>query len=260
MIGCRIGEYGHWEVSDEGECGDRGGRGNGRDSVGGAARAAGSDKRRRRSVSCVGFVPTELTWPSTWTDRLDRDRSLFPGTSWPEWSPPAAMARRGTLWDSECSASPTGLATAPCATTPPWSRANLAPLPGDVDFTVGASLPDLGPRRVAGTVPARPPSGGAEHPRAPRGRRSRVDGDAACTRGPSLRHRHRTRCRPSEGTRLWRAGVRRPRERHLGGCRRSRSGVRRHRRRHREAIRGLGSSRRTLVPVSGRPRRGRSTG
>ena len=22
-----------------------------------------------------GFVPTELAWPSTWTDRLDRDRT-----------------------------------------------------------------------------------------------------------------------------------------------------------------------------------------
>src|SRR5262245_53696208 len=26
-------------------------------------------------IHASGFVPTELTWPSTWTDRLDRDRS-----------------------------------------------------------------------------------------------------------------------------------------------------------------------------------------
>jgi NADPH:quinone reductase-like Zn-dependent oxidoreductase len=26
-------------------------------------------------VHASGFVPTELTWPSTWTDRLDRDRT-----------------------------------------------------------------------------------------------------------------------------------------------------------------------------------------
>src|SRR3954469_24900164 len=26
-------------------------------------------------VHASGFVPTELTWPSTWTDRLNRDRT-----------------------------------------------------------------------------------------------------------------------------------------------------------------------------------------
>ena len=26
-------------------------------------------------VHAAGFVPTELTWPSTWTDRRDRDRT-----------------------------------------------------------------------------------------------------------------------------------------------------------------------------------------
>src|SRR5215813_11290460 len=26
-------------------------------------------------VQASGFVPTELAWPSTWTDRLDRDRT-----------------------------------------------------------------------------------------------------------------------------------------------------------------------------------------
>lgn len=31
-------------------------------------------------IHASGFVPTELTWPSTWTDRLDRDRTpTIPG-------------------------------------------------------------------------------------------------------------------------------------------------------------------------------------
>src|SRR5947199_10048332 len=31
-------------------------------------------------VHASGFVPTELTWPSTWTDRVDRDRTpVIPG-------------------------------------------------------------------------------------------------------------------------------------------------------------------------------------
>ena len=45
----------HREASDEGDRGDGPGCGNGRDEAGGAARAAGSDKRRRRSGSCVGI-------------------------------------------------------------------------------------------------------------------------------------------------------------------------------------------------------------
>ena len=45
----------HKETVDEGNRGDGPGCGNGRDDAGGAARAAGSDKRRRRSGSCVGI-------------------------------------------------------------------------------------------------------------------------------------------------------------------------------------------------------------
>src|SRR5947208_12316386 len=60
------------EADDEGDRRDGPGCGNGRDDAGGAARAAGSDKRRRRSGSCVGIRP----------DRdgvaLDLDRSPRP--------------------------------------------------------------------------------------------------------------------------------------------------------------------------------------
>src|SRR6516165_8697961 len=59
-------------------------------------------------IYASGFVPTELAWPSTWTDRRQSS-----GTSWPEWSPPSAMARPGCRWGSGCSASRTGIATAP---------------------------------------------------------------------------------------------------------------------------------------------------
>jgi hypothetical protein len=43
-------------------------------------------------VHASGFVPTELAWPSTWTDRLDRDRTPSIPGSWPEWSPLSATA------------------------------------------------------------------------------------------------------------------------------------------------------------------------
>ena len=63
-------------------------------------------------VHASGFTGDELAWPSTWIDRLGRDRTpRSPATSWLEWSPPSAMERRGCRWDSGCSASRTGLAT-----------------------------------------------------------------------------------------------------------------------------------------------------
>ena len=137
---------------------------------------------------------------------------------------------------------------------------NLAPLPDDVDFTVGASLPISGLTAWQGLFEHGRLQRGTERPCARRGRRGRVDGDATRTRVRRLRDRHRTRRRPSEGARLRRARVRRPRQRGTGGCRPSRSGVRSHRRRYREAVRAPGSTRRKFgAQSSGRPRRGLPT-
>jgi hypothetical protein len=72
-----------------------------------------------------GGVSVHLTTDVTSIDKRDNAlrAALSDGTSvevdcamyasWPEWSPPSAMARRGCQWDSECSASRTGLAPAP---------------------------------------------------------------------------------------------------------------------------------------------------
>src|SRR5882724_10226406 len=69
-------------------------------------------------------------------------RSL--GTSWPEWSPPSAMARGGCRWDSGCSALTDWHRDGTLAEYVAVEARNLASLPGDVDFTVGASLPISG--------------------------------------------------------------------------------------------------------------------
>src|SRR5262245_41261887 len=96
-------------------------------------------------VHASGFVPTELTWPSTWTDRVDRDRT--PSIPGHELAGVVTALGYGTtgLWVGR---RVFGLAD--------WHRdgtlaeyaaveaRNLAPLPGDVDFTVGASLPISG--------------------------------------------------------------------------------------------------------------------
>jgi NADPH:quinone reductase-like Zn-dependent oxidoreductase len=96
-------------------------------------------------VHAAGFVGTELTWPSTWADRLDRDRT--PTTPGHELAGVVTALGYGTTGLS-VGQRVFGLAD--------WYRdgslaefiaieaRNLAPLPDDVDFTVGASLPISG--------------------------------------------------------------------------------------------------------------------
>jgi NADPH:quinone reductase-like Zn-dependent oxidoreductase len=43
-------------------------------------------------VHAASFIPTELDWPSTWSDRLGRDRTpVIPPTRSAGWSPPSVM-------------------------------------------------------------------------------------------------------------------------------------------------------------------------
>jgi len=96
-------------------------------------------------VHASGFVGTELAWPSTWTDRLGRDRT--PSILGHELAGVVTALGYGT----------TGLSVGQRVFgLTDWTRdgtlaeyaaveaRNLAPLPGDVDFTVGASLPISG--------------------------------------------------------------------------------------------------------------------
>src|SRR5919206_112502 len=96
-------------------------------------------------VHASGFVPTEMEWPSTWTDRAARDRT--PSILGHEVAGVVTALGYGT----------TGLSVGQRVFgLTDWHRdgtlaefvaveaRNLAPLPGDVDFTVGASLPISG--------------------------------------------------------------------------------------------------------------------
>ncbi|MFE6760259.1 NADP-dependent oxidoreductase [Streptomyces sp. NPDC057684] len=96
-------------------------------------------------IHASGFVPTELEWPSTWTDRAGRDKT--PSIPGHELAGVVTAFGYGTTGLS-VGQRVFGLAD--------WHRdgtlaqyvaieaRNLAPLPGDVDFTVGASLPISG--------------------------------------------------------------------------------------------------------------------
>jgi NADPH:quinone reductase-like Zn-dependent oxidoreductase len=96
-------------------------------------------------IHAAGYVPTETEWPSTWTDRADRDRT--PSILGHELAGVVTALGYGT----------TGLSVGQRVFgLSDWHRdgtlaeyvaieaRNLAPLPGDVDFTVGASLPISG--------------------------------------------------------------------------------------------------------------------
>src|SRR2546426_11322721 len=92
-------------------------------------------------IHASGFTGDELTWPSTWTDRVGRDRT--PSIPGHELAGVVAALGYGT----------TGLSIGQRVFgLTDWYRdgtlaeyvaveaRNLAPLPGDVDFTVGAAL------------------------------------------------------------------------------------------------------------------------
>ena len=96
-------------------------------------------------IHASGFVPTELEWPSTWADRAGRDRT--PSILGHELAGVVTRLGYGTTGLS-VGQRVFGLAD--------WHRdgtlaeyvaieaRNLAPLPGDVDYAVGASLPISG--------------------------------------------------------------------------------------------------------------------
>jgi NADPH:quinone reductase-like Zn-dependent oxidoreductase len=96
-------------------------------------------------IHASGFVPTEMAWPSTWTDRAGRDRT--PSIPGHELAGVVSALGYGTTGLS-VGQQVFGLAD--------WHRdgtlaeyvaieaRNLAPLPGDVELTVGASLPISG--------------------------------------------------------------------------------------------------------------------
>ncbi len=96
-------------------------------------------------VHAAGFVNTELEWPSTWADRAFRDRT--PSILGHELAGVITALGYGT----------TGLSVGQRVVgLSDWHRdgtlaeyvameaRNLAPLPGDIDFAVGASLPISG--------------------------------------------------------------------------------------------------------------------
>jgi NADPH:quinone reductase-like Zn-dependent oxidoreductase len=96
-------------------------------------------------VHASGFVPTELTWPSTWTDRLGRDRTpSIPGHELAGVVTALGYGTRGLSVGQRVFGIADWYRDGSLAEYVAVEARNLAPLPGDVDVTVGASLPISG--------------------------------------------------------------------------------------------------------------------
>jgi len=96
-------------------------------------------------VHASGFTPGELTWPGTWTDRLGRDRTpSIPGHEVAGMVSALGYGTRGLSVGQRVFGLADWTRDGTLAEYVAVEARNLAPLPGDVDFTVGASLPISG--------------------------------------------------------------------------------------------------------------------
>ena len=96
-------------------------------------------------VHASGFVGTELTWPSTWTDRRDRDRTpSIPGHELAGVVTALGYGTTGLSVGQRVFGLADWYRDGTLAEYVAIEARNLAPLPGDVEFTVGASLPISG--------------------------------------------------------------------------------------------------------------------
>jgi NADPH:quinone reductase-like Zn-dependent oxidoreductase len=96
-------------------------------------------------VHASGFVNTELAWPSTWADRLGRERTpTVPGHELAGVVTALGYGTAGLSVGQRVFGLTDWYRDGTLAEYAVVEARNLAPLPGDVDFTVGASLPISG--------------------------------------------------------------------------------------------------------------------
>src|SRR4029450_9895188 len=96
-------------------------------------------------IHASGFVPTEMAWPSTWAERLDRDRTpSIPGHELVGVVTALGYGTTGLSVGQRVVGLADWYRDGTLAEYVAIEARNLAPLPGDVDFAVGASLPVSG--------------------------------------------------------------------------------------------------------------------
>src|SRR6201996_7662840 len=96
-------------------------------------------------VHAAGYVPTELAWPSTWTGRRNDDRTpSIPGHDLAGVVTAIGDGTTGLSVGQRVFGLADWYRDGTLAEYVAMEARNLAPLPGDVEFTVGASLPISG--------------------------------------------------------------------------------------------------------------------
>src|SRR5690242_9851080 len=96
-------------------------------------------------VCAAGFVKTELSWPSTWTDRLGRDRTpTIPGHELAGVVTALGYGTTGLSVGQRVFGLADWYRDGTLAEYVAMEARNFAALPDDVDFAVGASLPISG--------------------------------------------------------------------------------------------------------------------
>ncbi len=113
-------------------------------------------------IHASGFVPTELAWPSTWTDRLDRKRTpSIPGHELAGVVTALGYGTRGLSVGQRVFGLADWYRDGTLAEYAAVEARKLAPLADDVDFTAGASLAISGLTAWQGLVDQWAPSIGA---------------------------------------------------------------------------------------------------
>jgi NADPH:quinone reductase-like Zn-dependent oxidoreductase len=92
-------------------------------------------------IHASGFTWDELSWPSTWTDRLGRDRTpVIPGQELAGVVTALGYGTTGLSVGQRVFGLTDSYRGGTLAEYAAVEARNLAPLPGDVDFTLGASV------------------------------------------------------------------------------------------------------------------------
>src|SRR4051794_534521 len=92
-------------------------------------------------IHASGFTGDELTWPSTWTDRVGRDRTpSIPGHELAGVVTALGYGTTGLSMEQRVFGLTDWYRDGTLAEYVAVEARNLAPLPGDVDFTEGAAL------------------------------------------------------------------------------------------------------------------------
>src|SRR5260370_10389188 len=110
-------------------------------------------------IHASGFTGDELTWPSTWTDRVGRDRTpSIPGHELAGVVTALGYGTTGLSIGQRVFGLTDWYRDGTLAEHVAVEARNLTPLPGDVDFTLGAALVLPGLTAWHGLCPpARPP-------------------------------------------------------------------------------------------------------